>query len=428
MFQKASEAHHLFDAATCEEFADALYEIGRDLASRKEYDMATKWLERALDVLSEQDLEHLSDDANELKMITMHLLIKSLLAMETAESKKKAHELVGLMDTYYGDKMVVSLLKLEILSSEQCPDAEAYFNILFRMIRSIVLTQDNFKTLLHYLHKLRQLNSKLACRALDELLSLRLLESRQEEWIQLATIMRIWINTSHTEKVGPITEIKDRLDQIFRSMKKPFDASAAHAAQTLLWKFIETSFEADQHEVARSGCSLALHPLFENGGDANRSKICRKALLCALAEQKFAEAREAFFSMPESGQSAPESQYLMYKLALRSTDTDLATSSLEKLCKISDKDATLLYACVQDAIQTGDKSQAVIALRTLLKKFENQQPAGVHFPALLRCSIVLVKSEIKNQKDIPDVHMSELCKMFEAGELSHLVVSLCSID
>lgn len=416
MFKKASSARPLFDSAACEEFADTLYEIGKDLASRKQHDLATKWLERALDVLSEQDLEHLSDDASELKVATMHLLVKSLLAMDKDESKNKAHDLVSLMETDYADKMVVSLLKLELLTSNQCPDPEAYFNVLLRMIRSIVLTQENFKTLMHHLHKLRKLNANITCKALDELLSLRLLANRKAEWIERATITRIWITASQDTGDEAITELTALLDSVLRGINNPFSASATHASQTLIWKKTETSLEAKQYNTAHSWCRLALHPLFDKGGEFNKAKICRKLMLCALSEQNFATAREAFFSMSESGQAAPESQYLMYKLSLRSGDIELATSSLERLCKGSEKDATLLYACVLEAMQTGEKQQVIAALKKVLDKYDSGAPKGVHLPALLRCTIRLLRSELDVETIRHNEVMEELCTAFQAGK------------
>ena len=54
------------------------------------------------------------------------------------------------------------------------------------------------------------------------------------------------------------------------------------------------------------------------------------------------------------------------------------------VCQHSTKDDTLLYACVLEAQQAGDKRQAVIALQKVLEKYGYGTPAGVHLPALLR--------------------------------------------
>jgi hypothetical protein len=426
MFKKASGTHHLFRSEASEEFGDILYEIAKDLASRKQHELAVKWLQRALDVLSDQDVEHLSDDARELKMAAMHLLVKSLLAIRTDEAKMIANNILGLMENDYPGKTIVSLLKLEMLSTEQSPDAEAYYAVLLRMIHSIVLTKENFKTLIHHLHKLRTLSPKLTCQALSELLLFRLLEIGKVEWIERATIMRIWITTSQGKwnTHEAITELTNLLDAVQRGVKSPFNASAAHAAQTLIWKHMETAIEAKQHDAARTWCTLALHPLFDKCGEFNKAKLHRKVIICTLAEGDFAAARAAFIVMPEPGQKAPETQYLMYKLALRSRDNELAASSLEAVCKSADKDGTLLYASVIQAMQTGEKQQAVVALSKVLEKCTKSTLKGVHQPTLLRCMIRLLKGELDEAEAQEDTSrhrllIVELRKVFQEGKSTH---------
>jgi tetratricopeptide (TPR) repeat protein len=74
MYQKAVPLLPAYDSTSVEELADALYEIGKDLFARKQYEVAVRWIERAYDALSEQEFERLSDDAGELKLAIMQLL------------------------------------------------------------------------------------------------------------------------------------------------------------------------------------------------------------------------------------------------------------------------------------------------------------------------------------------------------------------
>ena len=48
------------------------------------------------------------------------------------------------------------------------------------------------------------------------------------------------------------------------------------------------------------------------------------------------------------------------------------------------QDATLLFACVMEAHDSGDKRQAINALERVLDKYDYSAPAGIHLPALLR--------------------------------------------
>ncbi|KAK5124588.1 sporulation-specific protein 22, partial [Cryomyces antarcticus] len=138
MFRKASLNKTRLDPATAEKFADLLYEIGKDQLRKKEFEIAVRWLERSYDILAEQDLEKLSSDAGELRLSIMHGLgttftaehrnLRALLGLQNDGARSKACDLVNLLDSDFGDKLVVSLLKLELLSSESEFRAEDYYN------------------------------------------------------------------------------------------------------------------------------------------------------------------------------------------------------------------------------------------------------------------------------------------------------------
>jgi hypothetical protein len=74
MYQKVASSLGTYDSNSAEEFADALFEIGKDLFTKTQFEVAVRWLERAHDVLGEQELERLSDDAGELRLSIMQLL------------------------------------------------------------------------------------------------------------------------------------------------------------------------------------------------------------------------------------------------------------------------------------------------------------------------------------------------------------------
>lgn len=78
MFDKFTKTNIGKDPVSAEELADVLFEIGKDLCTRKVFDAATRWLERALDALDEQELDRLSDDAGELRLSIMQQLGKSI--------------------------------------------------------------------------------------------------------------------------------------------------------------------------------------------------------------------------------------------------------------------------------------------------------------------------------------------------------------
>ena len=129
------------DAA--ESVADLLYEIGKQALTKRNYEAATKWLGRSYVVLGEEDIGILSPEANELRLCVLQGLGRSFrrkaladeltgpvqanLKLQTVEAVDRAWELVKLMEADYCDKMVVSLLKIELLSSaEHVNEAEFY--------------------------------------------------------------------------------------------------------------------------------------------------------------------------------------------------------------------------------------------------------------------------------------------------------------
>lgn len=119
--------------------------------------------------------------------------------------------------------------------------------------------------------------------------------------------------------------------------------------------------------------------------------------------------------MPESQRDSAQTRHLMYRAALQSGDSELATECLDIVCSSSGKDATLLYACVLEAQQASDKRQVLFALQKVLERYDYNAPKGVHLPALLRCAARLLKAEIAGQ-DIPsDQAMADLCKVFEGA-------------
>ena len=69
---------------------------------------------------------------------------------------------------------------------------------------------------------------------------------------------------------------------------------------------------------------------------------------------------------------------------VRNLLTCLVAECLDIVCCQASKDATLLYACVLEAQNKGDKQQTLLALQKVLQKYDHSAPAGIHLPALLR--------------------------------------------
>ena len=138
-------------------------------------------------------------------------------------------------------------------------------------------------------------------------------------------------------------------------------------------------------------------------------------MMLAMERNDFDAAREAYFTMPQSAQSENLTQYLVFKLALRCNDYDLASQSLESIIKHTRDDGKYLYACVLDAQESNMRHIAVAAFQALL----NKQPPGIHLPTLLRCTARLLATELEpplpeasSPEQVDDV-ASEIVQVFE---------------
>lgn len=99
MFAKCKQLERSLTPSSAESLADLLYEIGKDNLTKHAYDAAVKWLERAHDVLGDQDMELLSPEAGELRLSTMHSIVQARMKMNTSDARDKAWNMVKLMET-----------------------------------------------------------------------------------------------------------------------------------------------------------------------------------------------------------------------------------------------------------------------------------------------------------------------------------------
>lgn len=114
----------------------------------------------------------------------------------------------------------------------------------------------------------------------------------------------------------------------------------------------------------------------------------------------------------------------MYKIAIRSGEVELASECLEVVHQASSKDPSLLYACVLDAQEVGDKNMVIAALQLMLEKHQFNPPSTIHIPALLRCTIRLMIGQLESKSTShidsdTDQIVTQLCKLFEGGEKSY---------
>jgi hypothetical protein len=235
MFNKCISSKEIFDPNTAESLADVLDEIGKGLLAKRQYDLATKWLERAREVLAGQELDRLSMDASELRNSITESNIKALLGLEIPAAVDKARYLVDTLESEMGEKLIVLLLRLQLLSSatNETFDSGAYGHILRRMILSATLNTENFKLIMFHIRKLNHQSPRMALKALDELMKLRMLKGEKEEWVEKVLITRLYMTVGQREGADNLVLLGELFTVVVDNIKQPISSSATLAAHTV---------------------------------------------------------------------------------------------------------------------------------------------------------------------------------------------------
>ncbi len=421
MYNKAALAWRLLDPDTAEKLADLLYTMGQDYLKKKKNDLAVKWLKRAYEALSAHELDKLGIHAESLRTGITQSRVQALLALGTEEAFTQARIMVEVLENEIGgDRLLVLLLRLELLNQPQNPafDMGAYGDIVHKIIRTVQLTESKFKLVMHHIRKLNEKAPSLACNMLDNFLQARLFKAGNESQLETAIVNRVWMSTSRKDGGDTLKSVQSLLDSVADNMRKPLSLSSTHACQTLLWKRVEANCTEASPELAEKWCRLALHKVFEDSGDLNKAKISRKLLVIALQRHDISDVHNLIADIPESAREDPNTQFLLFKVALRTDQSGLAVQALDKVYTHAKKDATLLYACVLDAQQNGDRQITMKSLQMVLEKYEYSAPDGVHLPALLRCTIRLVLAQV-DANDVPEEQkpalVEELCRLFDGA-------------
>ncbi|KAK2055776.1 SPO22-domain-containing protein [Colletotrichum caudatum] len=401
MYDKGHLEPQSLDPDSAEKMTQVLFEMGKDLSKKGDFPMAARWLERGYNFINAQDLERLSRDTIELRLAVCQALVHALLGMDTQDASQRALGLVNYVEAEIGDKPVALLLRLELLQKAPAEvfDVEAYAGVLRRMVRAFTFSEAHFRLLVHHARKLHDKSPTQAMDVVDGMLGGAVVSSGREEWVERLVLLRIWMETNQRDSMKAVEGLAAVLAGLEDTLERPLGACAAVGALTLLWKKIEVNYNQGHFGFADGWCQIALQPLFQNGGPANRSRLSRKLILCALGQNDTERARQVFHNMAEAAQNEPMTRYLMYKVALRSTDCELASECLERIGSAAGQEPDFLYACVLEAQQAGNRICAMQAMKQLAGKVEFSEASPVHLPALLRCNIRLAISVMEGEKD-----------------------------
>lgn len=275
MLNKVNLDSDKLEPSSAEELADLFFEIGGSQSKKTHWAEAVHWLERAHNTLLGQSQDLLSRDAGELRISIMHSMARALLNLASDGSQEKAWNIVRELELDCGDRLVVLLLKLDIFTTDASRSAQDYCDILFKIVRTVHLTDTNVKTILHHVHKFRSRSPLMAHRVLVTLLSERLLGAEETKWVEKVLITIIWNCTNSTDFLDVLTSLNDVFDALANGPTKTLSPHTTHAAQILLWKRIEVSYNHEIYDTAEAWCRLSLHGIFSSSGGLNIARLQR---------------------------------------------------------------------------------------------------------------------------------------------------------
>jgi hypothetical protein len=197
---------------------------------RKDFPAALLWLDRAYDTLDSRNIDRLSREAAELRMIISQSLIRTLLETDHLENLGRAREIVTTMEASIGAKLPVLLLQLDILnkSPRETFDSGAYANVLQRMIKTFDFSNSAFKLITHHIRRLHEKQPELGCNVLDSLLAV-LSGFEEVEWTERVVITRLWMATNQTDAIKTVQQV----ESVVSNVRMPLRQEAAIAAQTV---------------------------------------------------------------------------------------------------------------------------------------------------------------------------------------------------
>ncbi|KAM7204837.1 Meiosis protein SPO22/ZIP4 like domain containing protein [Rhypophila sp. PSN 637] len=417
MYTKAERLHKFLTPNYAEKLADVLFEIGKSFLVEKDFLSAVKWLERANEILNTQSLEKLSREGVELRLAILQATVTAYLGMETPSALEKARKIVDYVESELGStKLIVSLLRLEVLrrTPPEEFDDEAYSEVLRRMIRTFNSTDAGLKLITHHIQKLQKKSPGAACAVMDELIN-RLREVGENlDWMEMVVVQRMWM-IQH----APLSlESFEAVRNVLSLLKRPFGPMACMATQGLMWRKLKLCYHGGLYDLSEKWGHLALHPIFDQCGNQNRSKIERKLLMCALARNDMDAAVSVIQNISNKNcNDEPMTAYLAFKVAIRVKDRELAERCLEAVGQTKEH-IDYLGACIAESQKAEDIESAISGLKKLHDKYERKATPGgkIHLPALFRCSIRLLNCllESPEYQDKKENIVNELCLEFEA--------------
>jgi hypothetical protein len=152
--------------------AEFCYDIGRSLKQEKRLTNSLSWLERAYQLLQNDDQNAFpSVESEDLRLAVVASYVEASAEQNDTESIQRSWDMVTSLgrDHGMGNRMSVLVMQLNILTRRPA-DADAFLPVVSRMVSSSILTEQTFRTYVRCSPTSRQLSFGIDLVSIHEIL------------------------------------------------------------------------------------------------------------------------------------------------------------------------------------------------------------------------------------------------------------------
>jgi hypothetical protein len=386
------------------------YEIGLDYLDKGKREETKKWLKRAYNILQKWDFTS-SFDGLELRLNVLHTYTRSLFAL--GQDDESTRSVLKTLKMEYPQRLPVLLLRMESYA-----DPDDLQTTLKETIQTMQLMDSTFKLVIHHLHVLRNLDLDRAIGALTYFIIQRLIPEGTQDWTEGAIMTFVWMITHDLDccdRHGELVAYFDAFQEVHRGDRPLLSPEAQQSATVLLWKRIEKLFETDPSAAAKWCQATCL--VLSGADEQTISKIKRKQVACHIATENWEQAQCELDRIPESEKADNLTRYLIFTVAIRNSDEEVAERALRTLASAPKDADKLLFACVSETNKHGSPSIQAKLLQRILDKYSNDPHPDVNICALLRATARLLWQVLEqSHEEVDEEILDRLCAIFKAAK------------
>lgn len=239
MFSKVQIIQPSLESEQTELVSGVLHHFGRDLMARGHPEMATKWLERAFQLVNVVRRDLLSAGGVQLRLAICQDLVHAHINCNEAESIRAAEELIAYLESEIGDQPVVLQWRLDIMNRQggDTLDADVYSSILRRLVHRFDFSEASFQEILQHVQGLQKRSTTLAAALLDEFLTTKLIPDANADWIGKAVVKRIWVWSTQTESSASAMAVLDVLGNANNNLAAELSPDVVAAVHSVSFPF-----------------------------------------------------------------------------------------------------------------------------------------------------------------------------------------------